>query len=313
MIRTTSRSPLQADLIKIYRQALQSGVALEQVEEKIRRFQDRIEVTDRIESQQVKDKKTTIKKQLPLLVRTLSVAVPGALLLTGIFLIGSAIVPISGYYLSSISEFRVRQLQSPIPPEQIIQGFPKAIAQTIEVDDASYFDQAPTVITDALDFTNLNNWFVGMQATDASEEHEYILDIPSINIKNAKVTLGGSNLNTSLIQYPGTADPGKPGAPVIFGHSVLRQFYNPEEENKRRYVSIFSYIMTLKKGDKIYVKDGSVSFVYEVVEKMEVKPEDVYILAQNSQENLLKLVTCVPEGTFLRRGVVIAQLVQSNK
>jgi sortase (surface protein transpeptidase) len=39
-----------------------------------------------------------------------------------------------------------------------------------------------------------------------------------------------------------------------------------------------------------------------------VKPEDVFILEQNYEEKTLKLVTCVPEGTYLRRGVITATL-----
>jgi sortase A len=221
---------------------------------------------------------------------------------------GNAVLPIAGYYVSTLPDMKLRELQSPIPPEQIVQGFPQVYAQQVEVQQPTYVQ--PVVLATQLDYTNLSHWFAGLNPTQATEEHEYVLSIPSIDINNAQVKIGGTNLNSSLIQYPGTADPGQPGAPVIFGHSVLRQFYNPEEDNKRRYVSIFSYIMTLKKGDKIFIKDGEVNYTYVVVDKMEVKPEDTYVLAQNPDEKLLKLITCVPEGTYLRRGVVIAQLVK---
>ncbi len=42
----------------------------------------------------------------------------------------------------------------------------------------------------------------------------------------------------------------------------------------------------------------------------EVQPTDTFILAQRYDVRQLKLVTCVPEGTVLRRGVVIATLVK---
>jgi sortase A len=165
----------------------------------------------------------------------------------------------------------------------------------------------------ALDYTDLSNWFAGEQTAEelaTPQAVEYTLEIPKVNIKGAKVIVGGTDLNHSLIQYPGTALPGQPGTPVIFGHSVLRQFYNPIETNPRRYTSIFSYIMTLQKGDKIFLTQDGVRYTYVVQSKSEVKPTDTYILSQRYDSRQLKLVTCVPEGTYLRRGVITAQLVK---
>lgn len=68
--------------------------------------------------------------------------------------------------------------------------------------------------------------------------------------------------------------------------------------------------MTLKAGDEIFVTYDGVKYRYLVQEKTEVQPEDVYILTQHYDVRQLKLVTCTPEGTYLRRGVVTAQLVQ---
>jgi len=68
--------------------------------------------------------------------------------------------------------------------------------------------------------------------------------------------------------------------------------------------------MTLKNGDEIFVTYDGIKYRYLVQEKTEVQPEDVYILTQQYDARQLKLVTCTPEGTYLRRGVVTAQLVQ---
>ena len=70
--------------------------------------------------------------------------------------------------------------------------------------------------------------------------------------------------------------------------------------------------MTLKNGDEIFVTHEGVKYTYIVQEKTEVKPTDVYILAQQYDAARLKLVTCTPEGTYLRRGVVTAQLVSKQ-
>jgi sortase A len=177
----------------------------------------------------------------------------------------------------------------------------------------------PIVVDTKLDYTNLNNWFADgtLPMIKQPEEidtsvTEYRLDIPKVDISNAIVKVGSDNLNKSLAQYQGTALPGKAGSPVIFGHSVLRQFYNPKETNPRRYMSIFSKIMTLQKGDRIYLTVNGAQYTYIVEEKTEVKPIDTYILAQRYDVKQLKLVTCVPEGTYLRRGVVTARLLTND-
>jgi LPXTG-site transpeptidase (sortase) family protein len=68
--------------------------------------------------------------------------------------------------------------------------------------------------------------------------------------------------------------------------------------------------MTLENGDRIYLTYDNVKYTYVVQGKTEVKPDDTFILAQRIDVRQLKLVTCVPEGTVLRRGVVTAQLVK---
>jgi sortase A len=71
--------------------------------------------------------------------------------------------------------------------------------------------------------------------------------------------------------------------------------------------------MTLEDGDEILVDFDGIRYQYLVKQKLEVKPEDVYILGQRYNSRDLKLVTCVPEGTYLRRGVIVAQLQDINQ
>src|SRR3989344_155114 len=160
------------------------------------------------------------------------------------------------------------------------------------------------------DFTQVSNWFpaAAPQENRLSKITHYTVDIPKLKIKNAVVTIGGENLKQSLIQYGGTANPGELGVPVIFGHSILRQFYNPSETNQQRYMSIFSTIMTLEAGDEIDVNYDGIRYKYVVRKKYQVEPEDIDILTQRYDQKLLRLITCVPEGTYLHRGVVEAVL-----
>jgi len=154
--------------------------------------------------------------------------------------------------------------------------------------------QKPTAITDDLDLTKASNWFYGGAAKEefyASKISFYTISIPKLKIENAVVAIGGDDLSKSLIQYPGTAVPGKLGNSVIFGHSVLPIFFNPKE-----YISIFSTLPSLKKGDEIIVNYDSVTYQYIAESNFDVYPTDIQVLQQDKTDSFLTLVTCVPPG-----------------
>jgi sortase A len=119
----------------------------------------------------------------------------------------------------------------------------------------------------------------------------YEITIPKLGINNAKVMKNHEDLSLSLVHFPQTADPGEPGNTVIFGHSVLPIFFNPDN-----YLTIFSTLFKLDKGDKIYVRHAGKLFEYGVSDMFEVGPDDIQILEQNSSGSVLTLVTCAPPG-----------------
>lgn len=220
------------------------------------------------------------------------------LMVFGSLLIGSVAGPIAAYlFVTSPRLNRDSALISPQPPP----GAPinilgsKAVAATPQIRD--YLSP---------DYTNLKNWFslTSIPTPAPSKITHYNLSIPKLKIEDAIVTIGGTDLSKSLIHYAGTATPGEFGTPVIFGHSILRQFYNP-----KNYLSIFSTIMTLQSGDQIIIKYNGVTYTYKVIDKLEVKPTDIEVLSQRFDGRFLKLITCVPEGTYLRRGIIVAQLI----
>lgn len=144
------------------------------------------------------------------------------------------------------------------------------------------------------DYTKASSWFVGGATHDDflnSKVEYYNISVPKLKIDNATVAIGGEDLSHGLIQYPGTALPGKKGNSVIFGHSILPIFYNP-----KNYLSIFSLLPTLKKGDEIDVDYDGISYKYEVEQMFEVMPTDLQVLDQDSSDSFLTLVTCVPPG-----------------
>lgn len=301
-----SSSPVsKTDLVHLYRQALQANVPLDVLEEKVGRAWQRANTVAKVEQQTDKENLRKLTR-LSLKQKIVSQGMPIASVLIGCFLIGSAVVPISQSFIAEATGKTT--MLAPIPTPLVLAAMPVQASTASAEESITY---KPKVVANELDYTNLSNWFPNLHLTpsEAEEQVEYQLDIPSLRIERAKIKIGGTNLDHSLIQYPGTAEPGQLGSPVIFGHSILRQFYNPSVNNTRRYFSIFSTIMTLKTGDKIYVTRDSVRYTYVVTKKDVVKPEDTFILEQAYDAKRLKLVTCVPEGTYLRRGVVTAELV----
>lgn len=189
----------------------------------------------------------------------------GIIFVSGIVILAGVILPIASYQFSGQDK-----LISPLPEST-----------------------APTNL-EALDYTKASNWFEGgasKESFTSSSITFYTISIPKLKIENATVAIGGEDLAKSLIQYPGTALPGRPGNSVIFGHSILPIFYNPKD-----YISIFSTLPTLKKGDEIEVNYDGVSYEYRVEDLFEVLPSDIQVLEQNPTDSFLTLVTCVPPG-----------------
>ena len=315
MFNTSKQQPkiMQSDLIDLYRNALRQGMSVDEIEKRINHHLKRLSVSEYIEEQEDQIREETQKRSLPKSIRVGAFILPVLFLSIGLYLVGSAVVPILSAYVGD-GDSQVAQLAAPIPQEHVMDVTPLVITKPANILGSQSTEVE--IVDEELDYTNLSNWFAGGALPQLQSEQqqnaiaEYILDIPKLGIENAVVAVGGTDLNNSLIAYQGTALPGEPGAPVIFGHSVLRQFYNPSIKNPRRYNSIFSTIMTLKNGDEIYVTADGVKYTYVVNNKTEVKPTDVYILTQKYDARQLKLVTCTPEGTYLRRGVVTAQLVE---
>ena len=184
------------------------------------------------------------------------------------------------------------------------------LKQIIDPLSAKSPNQSSNILGDiTTDYTQLSNWFVDdyddsdQLINTSNNQSTYYLTIPSLNIKDAVVTLGSMDLKKSLIQYPQTALPGQLGNTVVFGHSVLPQFFSP-----KNYLTIFSTLYKLKQGDEIILEYDRSTYKYVVEEMFEVKPTNLSVLEQRFDEKLLTLITCSPPGTYLRRLIIKAKL-----
>ena len=224
----------------------------------------------------------------------------------GVSLVGIAVWPYVRGFWQTFWEQQQNIVVYPLDIDSFIaksQSGPKILG------DFTTVTAREPVIVGELDYGNLENWFSDSKFHASKQTSQsYTLAIPKLNIANALVRVGGTNIDYNLVQFNTDVTVGDFGAPVIFGHSMLRQFYNPKETNKERYKGIFSTIMTLEIGDEIKVTTGGVTYTYVVTTQKEVPPDDDYILAQDPSRKQLKLVTCTPEGTRLRRGVITAEL-----
>jgi sortase A len=209
---------------------------------------------------------------------------PFLLIIIGLSLVGFVAAPILSYQLFVAPRF---SLVKPVPNDQ---------------------SSSPVVLAEETpDYTQPINWFPTAPKLPSrpSRITHYTLSIPKLEIEDAIVEIGGEDLKQTLIQYEGTAFPGQFGNTVIFGHSVLPQFFNPEN-----YLTIFSTLPTLEVGDEVLVDFDGVHYQYLVKEMVEVEPEDISILEQRYDNSCLTLITCVPPGTYLKRLAVYACLTR---
>lgn len=211
----------------------------------------------------------------------------------------SVAYPMLVYQFSYAARFRVTDLSTP----KVRQLDP--LTEVIKPALASEPTFLPEMINTTLDYTDSEVWFPQAKNGPVAPSNEnYTLSLPALGIEDAIVKTDHTDLKNSLIQYPGTAMPGDLGNPVIFGHSVLPQFFNP-----KNYISIFSTLHTLDLGTEIEIKEDGATYTYRIYDMYEVMPDDLSPLAQTYDDRRLTLITCTPPGTYLRRLIVRARLI----
>lgn len=216
----------------------------------------------------------------------------------GLGLVTSVIWPIISYQLASSGLIETISSQSSLLSPALYESY---------ADTSS----GPIILSD-IDYSRAGNWFAGsadysypLASLSADTVKNYSLSIPSLNIEIANVDMASDDLAKNLVHYPQTALPGQSGSPVIFGHSTLPQFFDPTN-----YSTIFSTLPKIQIGSDIIVDFGGVKYTYRVTKMYEVKPTDLWVLRQEYNQKSLKLITCVPPGTKIRRLVVEASLIK---
>lgn len=157
------------------------------------------------------------------------------------------------------------------------------------------------------DFTRVQEWFPKQPQllTHKKKIKSYQLNISKIGVHDATVTVGGEDLAKSLVQYGDQVLPGEIGNVVIVGHSTLPQLFKDKD-----YKSIFTYLPSIEKGDKIQAFINGFTYEYEVYDMFVVDPSEVWVLDPKSEDAALTLISCVPPGTVWKRLVVKSMLTR---
>lgn len=237
----------------------------------------------------VKEEKKATAKQVAHALSYLSLAA-GALLMFW------AYYPIISFNIYS-KMFIQQGVSTPVPENQLSTSL--QLAQEVNGNNTNFS-------SNLRDFIQASLWFPQSAQVAAAEEirvKEYSLSIPKLNIKDARVSVGGDDLTNNLVHYLPVTLPGRYGVVSIFGHSTLPQLYNVKD-----YKTIFTYLPSLNKGDKIIITMEGKKYEYEVTEMFVVKPTQVSVLEQKLDGSYLSLITCVPPGEVTNRLVVRAKL-----
>lgn len=202
--------------------------------------------------------------------------------------------PLVYYQLTFAPQFQKNSLISPLTQP--------SISQVKAAEGPTFVDE---IVNTSLDYTDASTWFAGSSKPKETTTYAvYTLSIPKLGIDHAVVRSDHTDLKQSLIQYAGTALPGNLGNTVIFGHSVLPQFFNP-----KNYLTIFSTLHTLRPGDTMEITADGATYTYKISEMYEAAPDDLSPLAQVYNGRYLTLITCTPPGTYLRRLIIKAYVL----
>ena len=111
------------------------------------------------------------------------------------------------------------------------------------------------------------------------------------------------NLGKGVVHYGGTDFPARDrGNVFITGHSSYYWW------DSGKYKTIFANLDQMKNGDQAALTYQGNVYVYEVFEKIVVKPTQTDVL-NSTDKPILTLMTCTPVGTSLNRLIVKMNLV----
>lgn len=131
---------------------------------------------------------------------------------------------------------------------------------------------------------------------------EGVLTIDKIDLKLPILTDATvNNLKISIASIANTGKAGAVGNYAIAGHRNLT------------YGKNFNRLDEVTEGDFIEVNTGSKTYIYKVVDKQYVLPEDIWVLKGNGKDREITLITCHPMENPTHRIAIKGIMVQSKE
>ncbi|HET9947178.1 MAG TPA: sortase [Patescibacteria group bacterium] len=218
--------------------------------------------------------------------------VGGALSLVGVIIMVYIFLPLIIWQITLAPVFAAQSFAVPIPKTTLVSGSTIQSLLTSEISSIG------------VDYTNAANWFPGYVVRKGDGKvPNYFISIPSIGVKSATVSTVDMDLGSHLIHLGGTALPPEKGTAVIFGHSTLPQLFDP-----KNYHTIFANAYKVQLGDEIDAVVENVTYKYKVFSITVVDPSDTDVLAQNTDDSYLEVITCTPPGTVWKRLIILSRL-----
>jgi sortase A len=125
--------------------------------------------------------------------------------------------------------------------------------------------------------------------------------IPNVDTSNAKEYKDA--LMKGIAHAKGTYFPGEQQKIFLFAHSTDTVL------NVERYNAVFYLLGKLEKGDRIIIYFADDKYIYEVDEVYKTDKSDTSIMMQETEGEVLMLMTCDPPGTTWRRLIVKARII----
>lgn len=214
---------------------------------------------------------------------TISKILPLAFLGAGVFLLFQVFLPLISFRLWEIRNIEKQSLL--ISPQPSLKD--KVLGISVKSQD------------------NFPAFISSLKRENNIPYSQFLLSLPSIGVKEARVLVESNDLLSGLVHLPGSALLGEKGNVFISGHSAL-----PLLADGKNYQAVFSNLNKLKKVDKILVSVEGLKFEYQVMGIKIVDPQDLsVILPPDKQGRYISLMTCVPPGLNTKRLIVLGQII----
>ena len=219
----------------------------------------------------------------------------GFITLIGFGAVIFSVAPFLIWQISTLPKLAGGVENVPVPQEQVLSSKITLEAHVQVVEDPDGFSY----------FVPINLVKNENESQQLERPQEFLITIPKLKIKKAKVKVDSLKFDQNLAHFPGTAIPGEVGNAFITGHSVLPQFADPNN-----YKTIFTKLPDLEVGDDVLVEFPDKTLHFTVQYAKVVDPKDLSVLLPiSSTGRNLTLMTCVPPGTNIKRLVVITSLI----